>query len=87
MTATFITITQINVFDQGIFIIITDLRKKHKCADIDNIYSEIIKPFEFKDTTKEYLQDRIDPFIINEKISNKKTGIWTVTQIPMTQKK
>ena len=72
MTAAFITIAQINVFDQGIFIIPMDLKNKHKRAGINTICIEIIKTFDFKDITKEYLQDRIDPYMINEKISNNK---------------
>ena len=37
MVAVFITITQIKVFDQSIFTIITDLKRKQKRADINNI--------------------------------------------------
>ena len=37
MAGAFITSTQIKVFDQSIFTIITDLEKKHKRADINNI--------------------------------------------------
>ena len=36
MAAT-LTTTQVKVFDQSIFTIITDLKKKHNCADINNI--------------------------------------------------
>ena len=72
MVAAFITTVQIKVFDQSTFSIITQLKKKHKRADINSIHSKIIKTFDFKDISKEYLQDRSNTLIINEKISNKK---------------
>ena len=54
---------------------------------MNNIYSGIIKTLNFKYITKKYLQDRINTFIINEEISNKKSGIWTLTLPLMTQKR
>ena len=45
-------------FDQNIFTVIDDLKNKRKRADIDNILKEIIKTIDFKDTTKDDLQDR-----------------------------
>ena len=54
--------------------------KKHKRADINNKHSETIKTLYLKDITKEYLQDRINTFKINDKTSNKKTSaIWNLT--------
>ena len=47
-------------FDQNIFIVINDLKKKQKPADIDSIQKEIIKAIVFKDTIKDDLQDRIN---------------------------
>ena len=78
MDTALITTAQIKVFDQSIFSTIKNLTKEHERADINNIYSETIKTFDFKDITEEYLQDRINAFIINEKIrnkQNKQTGI------------
>ena len=49
MAVAFITTTQIKVFNQIVFAILTDL-KEHKGADINNIHSEIIKTLDFKDT-------------------------------------
>ena len=69
MAVAFLTNTQINVFDQRIFNIVMDLKRKRKRADLNNIHVDIIKAIDFKDTTEEYLQDRID---INEKIIHKK---------------
>lgn len=69
MAAAFLTNTQINVFDQRIFNIIMDLKRKRKRADLNDMHLDIIKTIDFKDTTEEYLQDRID---INEKIIHKK---------------
>lgn len=46
-------------------------KKKHRCADLNNTHSEIIKTIDFKGTTKEYIQDRINAFIIKEKIVDK----------------
>ena len=45
-------------FDQNIFTVINDLKKKRKRADTDSIHKEIIKTIDFKDTTKDDLQDR-----------------------------
>ena len=45
-------------FDQNIFTVINDLKKKRKRVDIDSIHKEIIKTIDFKDTTKDDLQDR-----------------------------
>ena len=58
-------------FDQNIFTVINDLKKKRKRADIDSIHKEIIKTINFKDTTKDDLQDRINILLINEKLINK----------------
>ena len=58
-------------FDQNIFTVINDLKKKQKRADIDSIHKEIIKTIDFKDTTKDDLQDRINILLINEKLINK----------------
>ena len=58
-------------FDQNIFTVINDLKKKRKRADIDSIHKEIIKTIDFKDTTKDDLQDRINILLINEKLINK----------------
>lgn len=69
MAAAFLTNTQINVFDQRIFNIIMDLKRKRKRADLNDMHLDIIKTIDFKDTTEEYLQDSID---INEKIIHKK---------------
>ena len=57
--------------DQNIFTVINDLRKKPKRADIDSIRKEIIKTTDFKDTTNDDLQDRINILLINEKLINK----------------
>ena len=58
-------------FDQNIFTVINGLKKKRKRADIDSIHKEIIKTINFKDTTKDDLQDRINILLINEKLINK----------------
>ena len=39
--------------------------------NIDSIHKEIIKTIDFKDTTKDDLQDRINILLINEKLINK----------------
>ena len=59
-------------FDQDIFTVINDLKEKRKRADIDSIdHKEIIKLIDFKDITKDDLQDRINILLINEKLINK----------------
>ena len=86
MTDAFITTAQIKVFNQNIFSIITDLKRNMR-ADIKDIHSEIIKTFDFKDTTKEYLQDKNQYAHNQQENKFKKTGIWTLTQLLMTQKR
>ena len=51
-----------------------ELKRKRKRADINSILSDIVKArislvkvIDFKDTTKNYLQKRINIFMINEK--------------------
>ena len=52
--------SEIISFDQIIFTVLNDLKKKRKRADIDRIHKEIIKTIDFRDTTKDDLQDRIN---------------------------
>ena len=61
-------------FDQNIFTVINDLKKKRKRADTDSIHKEIIKTIDFKDTTKDDFQDRINILLINENLINKING-------------
>ena len=56
-------------FDQNIFTVINDLKKKRKRADIDSIHKEIIKTIDFKDTTKDDLQDRINIQIMTQHLT------------------
>ena len=66
-------------FDQEIFTAIYDLKKKRKRADIYIyiyiyiyiIYKEVIKTIDFKDTTNDDLEDRINIILINETLINK----------------
>ena len=58
-------------FDQNIFTVINDLKKKQKRADIDSIHKEIIKTTNFKATAKDDIQDRINIPLINENLINK----------------
>ena len=56
-------------FDQDIFTVINDLKEKRKRADIDSIdHKEIIKLIDFKDITKDDLQDRINILLMNENL-------------------
>ena len=61
------TQSEIISFDQNIFTVINELKKKRK-LDIDSIHKEIIKTIEFEDSTKDDLQDRIKIILINEKL-------------------
>ena len=56
-------------FDQNIFTVINDLKKKRKRVDIDSIHKEIIKTIDFKDTTKDDLQDRINIQIMTQHLT------------------
>ena len=48
------------------------LKKMNKCADFNSSHCETIKTIDFKDTTKDYIQDRMNnAFIIKEKIVDK----------------
>ena len=85
MDAAFMTNTQSSVFDQTNFNII-DLKRKCKCADLNSVHVDIIKTIDLKDATEEYLPDRIDMLIINEKIINRKAGIWTRNLLMVTEK-
>ena len=58
-------------FNQNIFTVINDLKKKQKRADIDSIHKEIIKTTNFKATAKDDIQDRINILLINENLINK----------------
>ena len=59
------------LFDQIIFTIINDLKNKHKRADVESIHKEIAKKSDFKDVTKEDLEERINVLLIDEKLLNK----------------
>ena len=48
------------LFDQIIFTFINDLKNKHKRADLESIHKEIAKKSDFKNVTKEDLEDRIN---------------------------
>ena len=77
---------QIIVFDHRIFNILMDLKRRRKRGNLNITYSDLIKTKNFKDTTKEYLEDRINTLIIKDKIINKKAGIWIHTLSIITQK-
>ena len=58
----------------SITLYIMELKRKRKRTDINTIHSDIVKArislvkvIDFKDTTKNYLQKRINIFMINEK--------------------
>ena len=65
-------LTDTNKFDEIIADVITDLRKKHKRADCENIHKEIIKIADFSNITKKDLMNRINILLIDEKILNKR---------------
>ena len=65
-------VTDTTKFDEIIVDVITDLRKKHKRADCESIHKEIIQIADFSNITKEDLMNRINIFLIDEKILNKR---------------
>ena len=69
--ATSSTQSNTTLFDQIIFTIINDLKNKHKRADVESIHKEIAKKSDFKDVTKEELEERINILLIDEKLLNK----------------
>ena len=60
-----------NRIDDIIFSIILQIRKKHNRADADSIHKQIIKTVDFKNITKEFLDDIIHTLITDEKIIDK----------------
>ena len=67
----FITIANDKINDT-IFSIILQIRKKHNRADVDSIHKQIKKTVDFKNITKEFLNDRIHTLITVGKIRSKK---------------
>ena len=57
-----------NRIDDIIFSIILQVRKKHHRADADSIHKQIIKTVDFKNITKEFLDDIIHTLITDGKI-------------------
>ena len=58
--------------DNPNFSIILHIRKKTNRVDIDSIYKQIIKTIDFEDVIKEFLDDRIDTLINDERAINKR---------------
>ena len=61
----------LTILDSNVFAIINHLRKQHKPANLDKIYSELIKTINFKNKSREHPHDRINELIIQGKIVNK----------------
>ena len=57
--------------DDTIFSIMLQIRKKHNRADADSIHKQIIKTVDFKNITKEFLDDISHTLITDEKIIDK----------------
>ena len=57
--------------DDTTFSIMLQIRKKHNRADADSIHKQIIKTVDFKNITKEFLDDIIHTLITDEKIIDK----------------
>ena len=57
--------------DDTIFSIILQIRKKHNRADADSIHKQIIKTVDFKNITKEFLDDISHTLITDEEIIDK----------------
>ena len=60
-----------NRIDDIIFSIILQIRKKHNWADADSIHKQIIKTVDFKNITKEFLDDISHTLITDEEIIDK----------------
>ena len=60
-----------NRIDDIIFSIILQIRKKHNRADADSIHKQIIKTVDFKNITKEFLDDISHTLITDEEIIDK----------------
>ena len=60
-------------FDEMSVDVITDLRRKHKRADCESIHKDfIVKTADFSNISKEYHMNRINIFLIDETILNKR---------------
>ena len=71
MTTASIENFDLTILDNSVFAIINNLWKRHKCSNLDKIYNELIKTMDYKNTSKEYLHNRINELTIQGKIINK----------------
>ena len=71
MTTASIENFDLTILDNSVFAIINNLWKQHKCSNLDKIYNELIKTMDYKNTSKEYLHNRINELTIQGKIINK----------------
>ena len=72
MAATSLSTIEINSFNNAIFSAINRIRHILKQrADINRVLNEIKKNQEFKDITREYLQDHLNKLITEKEIINK----------------
>ena len=65
-------VTDTKKFDGMIADVITDFRRKNNRADWVSIHKEIVKLADFSNISKEYLMNRINTLVIDEKILNKR---------------
>ena len=61
-------LTDTEKLDEMILDVITDLRRKYKRADCENIHKEIAKITDFSNISKEDIMNRINILLIDEKI-------------------
>ena len=65
------TESELNHLDHKIQSAIKQIRGQKICADIKSIHKEIVKVIDFKSISKEFLNDRIEMLLQNEKIINR----------------
>ena len=62
---------KLNHLDHKIYSAIKQIRGQKTRADIDSIHKEIVKVIYFEAPSKEFLNDRIEMLLQNEKIINR----------------
>ena len=64
------TNSELFILVDSVFAIINNLRKQHKRANLDKVYSKLIKTVDSENTSKEHIYDRINELIFQGKTMN-----------------
>ena len=70
MATTSITNSELFILVDSVFAISNNLRKQHKRANLDKVYSKLIKTVDSENTSKEHVRDRINKLTFQGKTMN-----------------